>query len=53
MKEKSINLYIAFFHPWRGLLSFCEENKKYNNLVNKTKESEKKIKEQKDEFDKK
>lgn len=59
-KQMNIHLYIAYFQPYCKLLSFYEENKKYNNLVKKTKELEEKnknlensFKNQKDEYDQK
>ena len=59
-KKMNIHLYIAYFQPYCKLLSFYEENKKYNNLVKKTKELDEKnkdlensFKNQKDEYDQK
>ena len=43
-KKMNIHLYIAYFQPYCKLLSFYEENKKYNNLVKKTKELDEKNK---------
>ena len=50
LNKKNINLYIAFFQPYCKLLSFYEENRKYNNLVAKTKELENRLEEQKNGF---
>ena len=52
LNKKNINLYIAFFQPYCKLLSFYEENRKYNNLVTKTKELENRLEEQKKGFQK-